>query len=342
MIGAAHAGWRGAVAGRARGDDRAPWSALGARPARIAAAIGPCIGQAILRGRRRPARRRAGRRAGRRRLLPRRDGARRAGNSTSPATARRRLARPAFADRACRRRYGRRRGPLLQPSPPHAGGRRPDRAPNLRDRAAGDAAASPVAPRAVACCFCLCICWLASVRRSCRYRSCFGCGDFPRPFHGAGAACGCPAAGAPARGPRAHRALLTDAASRSLRGRRGRGSAGSEVPAVAERVQPGDWRLVMTAEQRGGAVVPSYTVQNPQGEPQGQAEGKPVPAAAWAAAEPATLKTRGRRRRPAVADLLTRIEAAHPAERPEQPVQPAGPGPGRARSAARRATAIRR
>ena len=44
VIGAAHAGWRGAVAGVAEATVAAMVS-LGARPDRIAAAVGPCIGQ---------------------------------------------------------------------------------------------------------------------------------------------------------------------------------------------------------------------------------------------------------------------------------------------------------
>lgn len=45
VIGAAHAGWRGALAGVLEAT-LAEMAALGARPERIVAAIGPCIGQA--------------------------------------------------------------------------------------------------------------------------------------------------------------------------------------------------------------------------------------------------------------------------------------------------------
>jgi YfiH family protein len=44
VIGAAHAGWRGAVAGVLE-ETLAAMVALGARPDRVAAAVGPCIGQ---------------------------------------------------------------------------------------------------------------------------------------------------------------------------------------------------------------------------------------------------------------------------------------------------------
>jgi hypothetical protein len=57
-------------------------------------------------------------------------------------------------------------------------------------------------------------------------------------------------------------------------------------------------------------VVPSFIVQNPKGEPQGQAEGKPVRMSDWAAAQPATLKQAADDAAPAIADLLSRIEAA--------------------------------
>ena len=52
MIGAAHAGWRGALGG-VTDATIAAMEALGARRERIAAAVGPCIAQASLRGRRR-------------------------------------------------------------------------------------------------------------------------------------------------------------------------------------------------------------------------------------------------------------------------------------------------
>ena len=46
VIGAAHAGWKGALGGRAGSHHRAPWKSWAPSAARIAAAIGPCISQA--------------------------------------------------------------------------------------------------------------------------------------------------------------------------------------------------------------------------------------------------------------------------------------------------------
>jgi hypothetical protein len=139
------------------------------------------------------------------------------------------------------------------------------------------------------------------------------CGDLPRPFQGSpGATARRLAVPPPPRlaVPAPTEALLSDAASRAFAEAVANNLRGAEVPAVAERVRPGDWRLVMAAEQRAGTVVPTYTVQNPKGEPQGQAEGKPIPAKAWAAATPDTLLAAAADAGPPVSQLLTRIEAA--------------------------------
>ncbi len=105
-------------------------------------------------------------------------------------------------------------------------------------------------------------------------------------------------------------ALLSDEASRTFALAMAGDLQAEEVPAVAVRVQPGDWRLVMTAEQRNGAVIPTYTVQNPSGEAQGTAEGKPIPVATWASATPGTLEQAAADAAPSIAQLLTRIQAA--------------------------------
>src|SRR5947209_7727606 len=90
--------------------------------------------------------------------------------------------------------------------------------------------------------------------------------------------------------PAPTQALLTDEASQEFALAMADDLQAQEVPAVAKRVTPGDWQLVMTAEQRNGTVVPVYTVQNPSGVMQGKAEGKPIPLAEWATAAPDTLK----------------------------------------------------
>ena len=105
-------------------------------------------------------------------------------------------------------------------------------------------------------------------------------------------------------------ALLPDDASRTFALAMADDLQAEEVPAVAKPVTQGDWQLLMTAEERNGAVVPIYTVQNPSGVAQGKAEGKPIPIAAWATAAPDTLKQTAADAAPSVAELLTRIQAA--------------------------------
>jgi hypothetical protein len=139
------------------------------------------------------------------------------------------------------------------------------------------------------------------------------CGDLPRPFMGApGAAAMRLRLPPPPRlaVPPPSEALLSDEASRAFADDMAQGLQAQEVPAVAAEPKPSDWQLVTTAEERGGAVVPVFTVRNPKGEPQGNAEGKPVPLSDWAAARPATLQQAAADAAPSVSALLSRIQAA--------------------------------
>jgi hypothetical protein len=86
------------------------------------------------------------------------------------------------------------------------------------------------------------------------------------------------------------------------------------VPAVATtdllgKPLPGDWRLAVTARLRAATVTPSFVVQNPKGEEQGRLDGAPVPAKAWEDGDPATLRGVAGQAAPAIAALLTAIEA---------------------------------
>ncbi|MBV8525257.1 MAG: hypothetical protein JOY71_24575 [Acetobacteraceae bacterium] len=139
------------------------------------------------------------------------------------------------------------------------------------------------------------------------------CGDLPQPFKGApGAEAKRLAEPPPARLAviTPSNALLTDAASREFAASLAAGLQDMEVPAVPEKLRPGDWQLVTTAEQRNGAVVPIYTVLNSQSKPEGKAEGKPVPLAAWAEAKPATLQQEAVAAAPEITNLLTSIQSA--------------------------------
>ena len=84
----------------------------------------------------------------------------------------------------------------------------------------------------------------------------------------------------------------------------------AEVPAVAQPVRPGDWRLVIGAEPGALGVVPRFTVLDPAGAKQGEVRGAPVAAAAWQAGAPATLTAAAGEAAPKIAELLTSIDAA--------------------------------
>lgn len=139
------------------------------------------------------------------------------------------------------------------------------------------------------------------------------CGDLPRPFEGRPGALGARlsqppparlAVVAPAQ------ALLTTASAAEYAAAVATAMQEEALPAVAEPVRPGDWRLELLAELRGAQVVPSFRVRDPAGADKGSAEASPVPAAAWAEASPETLRRAGREAAPTVAALLAGIEAA--------------------------------
>jgi hypothetical protein len=89
-----------------------------------------------------------------------------------------------------------------------------------------------------------------------------------------------------------------------------------EVPAVADAPLPLDWRLAMDMRLEGNRVVPRYALFDPDGAPQGVAEGSAIPARDWArpsAALFADVANDGSRR---AADLLLRAEAARKSTNP--------------------------
>lgn len=138
-----------------------------------------------------------------------------------------------------------------------------------------------------------------------------GCGDYPEPFLGNPGATAMrlrqppdPRLAIPTPGT----ALLSDGASRQFAVDLARRLQQGEVPAYAQPAAPTDWRLLVSAEDRGPEVVPTYTVLNPQGQPQGSVQGKPIQAAAWAAADPGTLTQAALDAAPGINSLLTSIE----------------------------------
>ncbi len=138
------------------------------------------------------------------------------------------------------------------------------------------------------------------------------CGTLPQPFRGAPGATALRLAQPPparlAVTPPTD-ALLTDAGAATYATALAAGLQDREVPAVAGPAQKGDWQVVTHAQARGATVVPSYAVIDPKGEDLGRAEGAPVPIAAWASGDEATLKASAGAAGPSIAQLLERIQA---------------------------------
>lgn len=53
------------------------------------------------------------------------------------------------------------------------------------------------------------------------------------------------------------------------------------VPAVSQPVRPGDWWLKLHTTERGGMIIPLYTVMTPKGTVRATQEGPGIPAAQW-------------------------------------------------------------
>jgi len=140
------------------------------------------------------------------------------------------------------------------------------------------------------------------------------CGDLPQPFLGRpGALASRLAQPPPSRLsiPVPAESLLPEAAASAWAGAVAEALVAEEIPAAAGPARRrGEWSLVLSAEVRGAEVVPTYTVQNPAGVPQGFSEGAAVSTAAWAGGSPAVLKAAAVQAAPGIASLLQRIEAA--------------------------------
>ena len=140
-----------------------------------------------------------------------------------------------------------------------------------------------------------------------------GCGDLPEPFLGNPGATALRLRQPPAARlavPAPGLALLSDGAARRFAAALAHSLRAQEVPAYALTPAPTDWRLAVVARTQGEAVVPRYTVLNPQGAAQGSVTGAPVAEAAWAAGRSATLDLAARQAAPRLARLLTRVEIA--------------------------------
>jgi hypothetical protein len=89
-----------------------------------------------------------------------------------------------------------------------------------------------------------------------------------------------------------------------------------EVPAVADAPLPLDWRLAVDMRLEGNGVVPRYALFDPDGKPQGVAEGSAIPARDWARPSAALLAEVANDASRRAADLLLRAEAARKSTNP--------------------------
>jgi hypothetical protein len=89
-----------------------------------------------------------------------------------------------------------------------------------------------------------------------------------------------------------------------------------EVPAVADAPLPLDWRLAVDMRLEGNGVVPRYALFDPDGIPQGVAEGSAIPARDWARPNAALLADVANDASRRAAELLLRAEAARKSTNP--------------------------
>ena len=139
-----------------------------------------------------------------------------------------------------------------------------------------------------------------------------GCGDLPQPFLGRPGANALRLAQPPPSRlaiPLPTASLLTDDAAKAWSGALADALVAQELPASAAPVERGDWSLVLSADLQDGSVIPTYTVMDPRGVPQGASQGPPVPAKDWAAGQPTTLQAAASAEAPKVVALLNGIEA---------------------------------
>lgn len=138
------------------------------------------------------------------------------------------------------------------------------------------------------------------------------CGDFPRPFQGNPGPTALRLAVPPPpllAVPVPPTALLGDEASRAFASDIAAQLVDRTVPAVAAPTRPGDWQLAISASLAKGEVTPRYTVIDPTRHTQGSIAGTPVPAQEWANGSSAALQETAKADAPAIANLLTDIDA---------------------------------
>ena len=139
-----------------------------------------------------------------------------------------------------------------------------------------------------------------------------GCGDLPQPFAGRpGANALRLATPPPARltVPPPTAALLPQAPSVQMAQDLADALVNNELPAFAQEPKPGDWQVRMTATLTSQTVLPRYTLLDADGRGRGDIAGDPVPADAWEAADPATLRLTAATAAPRITQLMRAVDA---------------------------------
>jgi hypothetical protein len=145
------------------------------------------------------------------------------------------------------------------------------------------------------------------------------CGDLPQPFRGnPGGMAGRLVVPPPYRLaiPIPDAAMLTATESEAFAKAMAEALLKREVPTVADTPLPLDWRLAVDMRLEGNRVVPRYALFDPDGAPQGVAEGSAIPARDWARPSPALFADVANDAARRAADLLLRAEAARKSTAP--------------------------
>lgn len=153
------------------------------------------------------------------------------------------------------------------------------------------------------------------------------CGDLPQPFRGnPGGMAGRLVVPPPYRLaiPTPDAAMLTATESEAFAKAVAEALLKREVPAAAESPLPLDWRLDVDMRLEGNRVVPRYALFDPDGAPQGVAEGSAIPARDWSRPSAALLADVANDASRRAADLLLRAEAARKSSAPSA-LMAAGP-----------------
>lgn len=130
--------------------------------------------------------------------------------------------------------------------------------------------------------------------------------------------------------PPPQQALLTDKGAKDFSAILADALLAAEVPAAATEANPLDWPLTVTMERQGAQLRPRYELRDADGASLGATQGQPVPLARWGTESPEQMKEVALRDAPAIAKLLSQVEAARKAS---DPAALAGQGPMRVRLA---------